>query len=273
MSSIPLSAKPVTVPDFRAAKGRRKLAVVTGYDYTSAKILDAAGVDAILVGDSLGMVVQGHSSSLPVTLAQMLYHVRCVLRGTGRALVVADLPFLSYQISPGQAVRNAGTFLKAGAAAVKIEGGERMADQIAACVRADIPVMGHVGLTPQAVNQLGGYGARGRSQAEYARILDDAAAVAQAGAMGMVLEGVVDTLADTVAATVDVPVIGIGASAKCDGQVLVTEDMLGLFERTPRFVKRYADMAGFVTEAAAAYAADVRARTFPTDDQIYKPKP
>ena len=160
-----------------------------------------------------------------------------------------------------------------GCAAVKLEGGVAMAETIAFLSARGIPVMGHVGLTPQAVNQLGGYGARGRSQAEYARILDDATAVAQAGAMGMVLEGVVDTLADTVAATVDVPVIGIGASAKCDGQVLVTEDMLGLFERTPRFVKRYADMAGFVTEAAAAYAADVRARTFPTDDQIYKPKP
>ena len=267
MSSIPLSAKPVTVPDFRAAKGRRKLAVVTGYDYTSAKILDAAGVDAILVGDSLGMVVQGHSSSLPVTLAQMLYHVRCVLRGTGRALVVADLPFLSYQISPGQAVRNAGTFLKAGAAAVKIEGGERMADQIAACVRADIPVMGHVGLTPQSVRKLGGF----KVQRDAAQILADARAVEAAGAFSLVIESVPPAIADEVTKAVSIPTIGIGAGVGCDGQVLVFHDLLGLYpDFRPKFAKAFAELGGLATKAVEAYCREVRDGTFPGPEHTFK---
>ena len=273
----PTPMKRLTVPAIRAHKEKgvtaEPLVMLTAYTVRMAQILDPH-CDILLVGDSLGQVIYGLPSTLPVTLDMMCAHGAAVVRGSYHSVVIVDMPFGSYEGSPQQAFASASRVMaETGCAAVKLEGGVAMAETIAFLSARGIPVMGHVGLTPQAVNQLGGYGARGRSQAEYARILDDATAVAQAGAMGMVLEGVVDTLADTVAATVDVPVIGIGASAKCDGQVLVTEDMLGLFERTPRFVKRYADMAGFVTEAAAAYAADVRARTFPTDDQIYKPKP
>jgi 3-methyl-2-oxobutanoate hydroxymethyltransferase len=276
----PAPMKRLTVPAIRARKGPRDsggvtaepLVMLTAYTVRMAQILDPH-CDILLVGDSLGQVIYGLPSTLPVTLDMMCAHGAAVVRGSYHSVVIVDMPFGSYEGSPQQAFANASRVMaETGCAAVKLEGGVAMAETIAFLSARGIPVMGHVGLTPQAVNQLGGYAARGRSQAEYARILDDAKAVSQAGAMGMVLEGVVDTLADTVAATVDVPVIGIGASAKCDGQVLVTEDMLGLFERTPRFVKRYAAMADFISEAAAAYAADVRARTFPTADQIYKPK-
>jgi 3-methyl-2-oxobutanoate hydroxymethyltransferase len=269
--------KRLTVPAIRARKEKgvtaEPLVMLTAYTVRMAQILDPH-CDILLVGDSLGQVIYGLPSTLPVTLDMMCAHGAAVVRGSYHSVVIVDMPFGSYEGSPQQAFASASRVMaETGCAAVKLEGGVAMAETIAFLSARGIPVMGHVGLTPQAVNQLGGYGARGRSKAEYARILDDAKAVSQAGAMGMVLEGVVDTLADTVAATVDVPVIGIGASAKCDGQVLVTEDMLGLFERTPRFVKRYAAMADFVGEAAAAYAADVRSRAFPTADQIYKPKP
>ena len=272
----PAPMKRLTVPAIRARKDKgvtaEPLVMLTAYTVRMAQILDPH-CDILLVGDSLGQVIYGLPSTLPVTLDMMCAHGAAVVRGSYHSVVIVDMPFGSYEGSPQQAFASASRVMaETGCAAVKLEGGTAMAETIAFLSARGIPVMGHVGLTPQAVNQLGGYGARGRSDAEYARILDDAKAVAQAGAMGMVLEGVVDTLADKVAASVDVPVIGIGASAKCDGQVLVTEDMLGLFERTPRFVKRYADMAGFVGEAAASYAADVRARTFPTADQIYKPK-
>ncbi len=273
----PTPMKRLTVPAIRARKDKgvtaEPLVMLTAYTVRMAQILDPH-CDILLVGDSLGQVIYGLPSTLAVTLDMMCAHGAAVVRGSYHSVVIVDMPFGTYEGSPQQAFASASRVMaETGCAAVKLEGGVAMAETIAFLSARGIPVMGHVGLTPQAVNQLGGYGARGRSQAEYARILDDAKAVSQAGAMGMVLEGVVDTLADTVAATVDVPVIGIGASAKCDGQVLVTEDMLGLFERTPRFVKRYAAMADFVGEAAAAYAADVRARTFPTSDQIYKPKP
>jgi 3-methyl-2-oxobutanoate hydroxymethyltransferase len=273
----PAPMKRLTVPAIRAHKEKgvtaEPLVMLTAYTVRMAQILDPH-CDILLVGDSLGQVIYGLPSTLPVTLEMMCAHGAAVVRGSYHSVVIVDMPFGSYEGSPQQAFASASRVMaETGCAAVKLEGGVAMAETIAFLSARGIPVMGHVGLTPQAVNQLGGYGARGRSQAEYARILDDAKAVSQAGAMGMVLEGVVDTLADTVAASVDVPVIGIGASANCDGQVLVTEDMLGLFERTPRFVKRYAAMAEFVSEAAAAYAADVRARTFPTADQIYKPKP
>ena len=273
----PAPMKRLTIPAIRARKDKgvtaEPLVMLTAYTVRMAQILDPH-CDILLVGDSLGQVIYGLPSTLPVTLDMMCAHGAAVVRGSYHSVVIVDMPFGSYEGSPQQAFNSASRVMaETGCAAVKLEGGVAMAETIAFLSARGIPVMGHVGLTPQAVNQLGGYNARGRSQAEYARILDDAKAVSQAGAMGMVLEGVVDTLADTVAATVDVPVIGIGASAKCDGQVLVTEDMLGLFERTPRFVKRYAAMADFVSEAAAAYAADVRARTFPTADQIYKPKP
>jgi 3-methyl-2-oxobutanoate hydroxymethyltransferase len=273
----PALMKRLTVPAIRARKDAgvtaEPLVMLTAYTVRMAQILDPH-CDILLVGDSLGQVIYGLPSTLPVTLDMMCAHGAAVVRGSYHSVVIVDMPFGSYEASPQQAFASAARVMsETGCAGIKLEGGMAMADTIAFLSARGIPVMAHVGLTPQAVNQLGGYGARGRNEAEYARILDDAKAVAQAGAFSMVLEGVLETLADTLAATVDVPVIGIGASAKCDGQVLVTEDMLGLFERTPRFVKRYAAMADFVNDAAAAYAADVRARTFPTADQIYQPKP
>jgi len=261
------SAKPVTVPEFRAARGERRLAVVTAYDYTSAVIADAAGVDAILVGDSLGMVVQGHNTSLPVTLNEMLYHLRCVVRGTKRALIVVDLPFMSYQVSPRQAVKNAGKLLKAGAHAVKLEGGVRMAEAVAACVRADIPVMGHVGLTPQSVHRMGGF----KVQRDADELIADAKAVEHAGAFSMVVEGVPTEIGAKVTAAVNVPTIGIGAGPHCDGQVLVWHDMLGLYDAMrPKFVKRYAELAATAKDAVAAYCAEVRNGTFPTAEHGFK---
>lgn len=267
MSSNPPSVRPVTVPDFRSAKGQRKLAVVTGYDYTAARLLDAAGVDAILVGDSLGMVVQGHPNPLPVTLPQMLYHTQCVLRGTKRALVIGDLPFLSYQDSPRRAVRSAGQFLKAGAAGVKLEGGEKMAEHIAACVRADIPVMGHVGLTPQSVQRLGGF----KVQRDAAQILADAKAVEQAGAFALVIESVPPAIADEVTKAIRIPTIGIGAGASCDGQVLVFHDLLGLFpDFRPKFVKAFAELGTAVTAGVSAYCQAVRDGSFPGPEHTFK---
>src|SRR5260221_5054346 len=240
MSATPPVPRPVTVPDFRTAKARGdKLAVVTAYDYTSARLADDAGVDCILVGDSLGMVVQGHPTALPVTLGQIAYHTRCVVRGARRALIVADMPFLSYQVSPAQAVRNAGKLIKiAGAHAVKLEGGERMADAIRAVVNAGIPVMGHIGLTPQSVHLLGGF----KVQRDAEQLLDDAKAVEEAGAFSLVVESVPAEVGAKITQAVAIPTIGIGAGPSCDGQVLVFHDMLGLFtDFKPKFVKRYAD--------------------------------
>lgn len=273
----PAPMKRLTIPAIRARKDNGMtvdpLVMLTAYTVRMAQILDPH-CDILLVGDSLGQVIYGLPSTLAVTIDMMCAHGAAVVRGSYHSVVIVDMPFGSYETSPPQAFASASRVMaETGCAGVKLEGGAAMAETIAFLSARGIPVMGHVGLTPQAVNQLGGYGARGRSEAEYARILDDAKAVAAAGAFAIVLEGVVETLADAVAASVVVPVIGIGASAKCDGQVLVTEDMLGMFERTPRFVKRYAAMADFIGEAVAAYAADVRARTFPTADQIYKPKP
>ena len=259
--------RPITVPDLRAARGVRRLAVVTAYDFTSAVIADAAGVDCILVGDSLGMVVQGHTTSLPVTMNEMLYHLRCVVRGTKRALVVADMPFMSYQVSPRQAVKNAGKLLKAGAHAVKLEGGVRMADAVAACVRADIPVMGHVGLTPQSVHRMGGF----KVQRDADELLADAHAVQAAGAFSMVVEGVPTEIGAKVTAAVNIPTIGIGAGPHCDGQVLVWHDLLGLYDGLrPKFVKRYAELGAMAKDAVAAYCAEVRAGTFPAAEHGFK---
>jgi 3-methyl-2-oxobutanoate hydroxymethyltransferase len=268
MSSLPdPSARPVTVPDFRAAKGTRKLAVVTAYDFTAAKLADDAGVDAILVGDSLGMVIQGHTNPLPVTLAQMAYHTAMVARGAKRPLLLADLPFGSYGESPGQAVRSATKLLKAGAHAVKLEGGERMADAVAACVRADIPVMGHIGLTPQSIHRLGGF----KVQRDAARLMADAKAAEQAGAFALLVEGVPTDLGTTVTAAVSIPTIGIGAGPGCDGQVLVWHDLLGLYDAfKPKFVKRYADLGDTVRSALKAYCTEVRIGTFPGPEHGFK---
>ena len=268
MSAV-VPPKQITVPEFRAAKARgAKLAVVTAYDYTSARLCDEAGVDAILVGDSVGMVIQGHPTSLPVTLDEMIYHTRCVIRGTRRALVVVDLPFMTYQVSPRQAVRNAGRLLKeAGAHAVKIEGGVRMRDALRACVDAGIPVMGHVGLTPQAVHQLGGF----KVQRDADQLLADAAAVEQAGAFALVVESVPAELGAKITGAVNVPTIGIGAGAGCDGQVLVFHDLLGLFpDFKPKFAKRYADLGGAVKSAVESYCREVREGAFPTAEHSFR---
>ena len=255
------------MPEFRAARGVRKLAVVTAYDFTSAFIADAAGVDCILVGDSLGMVVQGQSTSLPVSMTEMLYHLRCVVRGTKRALIVADLPFMSYQVSPRQAVTNAGRLLKAGAHAVKLEGGVRMADAVAACVRADIPVMGHIDLTPQSVHRMGGF----KVQRDADELLADARAVEQAGAFSLVVEGVPTDIGTKVTAAVTVPTVGIGAGPHCDGPVLVWHDLLGLYDGLrPKFVKRYAELGQLAKGAVAEYCEEVRAGTFPAAEHGFK---
>jgi 3-methyl-2-oxobutanoate hydroxymethyltransferase len=267
----------VTVPQIRARKvdGRTEqpLVMLTAYTARQAQLLDAH-CDMLLVGDSLGQVIYGLPSTLPVTLEMMAAHGAAVVRGSYHALVIVDMPFGSYERSPEQAFESASWLLKqTGAAAVKMEGGAAMAPTVRFLTERGIPVIGHVGLTPQAVNTLGGYGARGRSEAEARKIVGDAQAIADAGAFALVIEGVVEPIAVAITEAVACPTIGIGASAACDGQVLVTEDMLGLFERTPRFVKRYADLATEIGEAAGRYAEEVRGRSFPTADQTYQPKP
>ncbi len=269
MSAPPAASKPVTVPEFVAAKAAgRRLAVLTAYDYTMARLFDQAGIDALLIGDSLGMVVQGHTNSLRVTLDEVIYHSRCVARGAARALVIADLPFMSYQVSPEQALTSAGRLIKEGDAhAVKLEGGGRSAEKVRKIVDAGIPVMAHVGLTPQSVRQLGGF----RVQRDADRLLDDAKAVADAGAFAVVVECVPAEVAARITAALPIPTIGIGAGAGCDGQVLVAHDMLGLFEDVrPRFVKRYADLADAVRQAAGAYCREVRDGAFPTKEHEFK---
>jgi len=266
---MPTVDPPVTLPDFAAWKGQgRKIAVLTAYDYTMAGLLDAAGADCLLVGDSLGTVVQGHDTTLRVTLDQMLYHAEMVARAARRALVVADLPFLSYQASIEQAILSAGRFLKeTQCQAVKLEGGRRMAATIRALVEADIPVMGHVGLTPQSVRRLGGY----KVQRDAEAIVADARAVADAGAFAVVLECVPAEVAARVTAELPIPTIGIGAGPECDGQVLVISDLLGLFEGfRPKFVRRYAELGPLVREAASRYVADVRAGRFPGPDESFR---
>ena len=269
----PAPMKRLTVPALRARKGGEPIVMLTAYTARMAQLLDPH-CDILLVGDSLGQVIYGLPSTLPVSLDMMCGHGAAVVRGSYHALVIVDMPFGTYEAAPEIAFENAARLLKeTGAAGVKLEGGKAMAETVAFLAARGVPVMGHVGLTPQSVNALGGYGARGRSNAEHAQILEDARAVAEAGAFAIVVEGVVESLADEIVAAAPCPVIGIGASARCDGQVLVAEDMLGLFERTPRFVKRYGDLAGTIGAAAAAYAADVRARAFPGGDQVYPAKP
>jgi 3-methyl-2-oxobutanoate hydroxymethyltransferase len=259
----------VTVPDFLAAKARgQRLTMLTAYDYTMARLLDAAGVDSLLVGDSLGMVIQGHPDSLGVTLDEVIYHTRMVVRGVRRSLVVADMPFMSFQVSPQQALANAGRLLKEGGArAVKLEGGARVAAAVAAIATADIPVMGHIGLTPQSVRRLGGF----KVQRDAEQLLSDARALEAAGAFALVVECVPADLAARVTAAVKVPTIGIGAGAGCDGQVLVTHDLLGLFDDLrPRFVKQYAELGREVTRAAEAYCREVREGTFPDAEHSFR---
>ncbi|GLI96489.1 3-methyl-2-oxobutanoate hydroxymethyltransferase [Sphingobium sp. BS19] len=272
----PAPMKRLTVPAIRARKAdgvtAEPIVMLTAYTARMAQLLDPH-CDLLLVGDSLGQVIYGLPSTVPVSLDMMCAHGAAVVRGSYHSVVIVDMPFGSYEASPVQAFESAARILKeTGAAGVKLEGGEAMAETIAFLLARGIPVCAHVGLTPQAVNALGGYGARGRSEAEASKILRDAKAVAEAGCFTMVVEGVLEDVADAITAAVPCPVIGIGASARCDGQVLVTEDMLGMFDRVPRFVKRYEAMGDMIADAAMRYASDVRDRSFPTDEQVYRPK-
>jgi 3-methyl-2-oxobutanoate hydroxymethyltransferase len=272
----PVPGKRMTVPAIRGRKKDGKteqpLVMLTAYTMRMAQLLDPH-CEMLLIGDSLGQVIYGLPSTVPVTIEMMCAHGAAVVRGSWHALVAVDMPFGSYEASPQQAFESAARIMKeTGCAAVKLEGGEAMAPTIDFLTHRGIPVIGHVGLTPQAVNVLGGYGARGKSADEAKKILADAKAVAEAGAFCIVVEGVMEEIAEKVTAAVPCPIIGIGASPKCDGQVLVTEDMLGLFERTPRFVKRYADLASEIGEAVGRYADEVRTRSFPTEEQTYRPK-
>jgi 3-methyl-2-oxobutanoate hydroxymethyltransferase len=262
----------VTTATLRARKGSgERIAVLTAYDVVFARLADEAGIDVVLVGDSLGMVVQGERSTLAVTLDEMVYHSRIVSRGVRRAHLVADLPFMSYQASVEDGMRASGRLLKEGRAeAVKLEGGEEVAELVGRLVRAGIPVMGHVGMTPQSMHQLGGFKVQGRTDAQRAKILADARAVTDAGAYAVVIEAVPHTLASQITAAVAVPTIGIGAGVDCDGQVMVMHDLLGLEPAwKPRFVRRYAEMGKAAGEAFAAYAADVRAGRFPAPQETY----
>jgi len=264
----PETSKPVTIPDFARWKNQgRPISVLTAYDFTFARLLDEAGVDCLLVGDSLGTTVQGHETTLPVTLDQMVYHTEMVARGAHRAFVVADLPFMSYQPSVSDALRAAGRLLKeTRCRAVKLEGGRAFAPTISALVDAGIPVMGHIGLMPQSVHRLGGY----KVQRDQEALLADARAVADAGAFAMVLECVPADLARAVSEAVSVPTIGIGAGVGCDGQVLVLHDMLGLLDSfRPKFARRYAELASSVRDAARAYVDDVKHRRFPSDAESF----
>ncbi len=272
----PAPMKRLTVPAIQRRKFEGKteqpLVMLTAYTARQAQLLDPH-CDILLVGDSLGQVIYGLPSSLQVTIDMMCAHGAAVVRGSYHSLVVVDMPFGSYEASPQAAFTSASRIMaETGCAAVKLEGGAAMAETIAFLVARGIPVMAHVGLTPQAVNVLGGYGARGRTQQEQEKIISDGMAVAKAGAFAVVVEGVIEPVAISLTKSIDIPTIGIGASAQCDGQVLVTEDMLGMFERVPRFVKRYEEIAGTIAGAAARYAEEVRSRAFPGNEQTYQPK-
>lgn len=258
-----------TTQDIRNRKGAEPIVVLTAYTAPMAALLDEH-TDILLVGDSLGMVLYGMESTLPVTVEMMVQHGRAVMRGSQSSLVVIDMPFGSYQESPERAFRNASHILaETGAQAVKLEGGSEMAETVRFLTQRGVPVMGHVGLTPQHVQQFGGFRVQGRDDKAAQKIMSDAAAISDAGAFSMVIEGVVESLASEMTQHMAVPTIGIGASAACDGQVLVSEDMLGLNAWTPKFVKRYADMASLIREAAKAYADEVRNRTFPDSNNTY----
>lgn len=260
-----MNSKFTTQSFLEAKKKGEKITMLTAYDYSMAKILDESGVDAILVGDSLGMVFQGHESTLEVTVDEMVYHCRCVSRGLKRALLVGDMPFLSYHVSIEEAVRNAGRLIQEGrASAVKLEGGRDMAETVKAIVRAQIPVMGHIGLTPQSVHVLGGFKVQGKEEAKAKALIADAIALEEAGAFSLVLESVPEELARIITEKVGIPTIGIGAGRYCDGQVLVINDILGMYsDFTPKFVKQYAHLKETITGAVNEYIQDVKAQRFP----------
>ena len=269
-----MSSAQIRVPDFALKKRRgEKIAVITAYDAVMARLFDQAGIDAVLVGDSLGMVVLGFETTLPVTLDMMVHHTAAVSRGTKRALVIADMPFLSYQVDVAQAVRNAGRLLQdGGAAAVKLEGGRAVVEVVERLVSVGIPVVGHLGLLPQSVHQLGGYRRQGTTPGQVEVLLSDAVALEDAGAFAVVLESVPAEVARTVSARLKIPTIGIGAGPDCDGQVLVGHDMLGLSGGpVPSFVKTYARLGETVVDATRAYIADIRAERFPDNTASARP--
>jgi 3-methyl-2-oxobutanoate hydroxymethyltransferase len=257
--------KKVTVPSIRAMKRVARIGMLTAYDYPTAKIADAAGTDIILVGDSLGMVVLGYPDTLSVTLDEMLHHTRAVARGTQRALVVGDMPYLTYHVSNEESVRNAGEFIRAGARAVKIEGGKpARIKTVEAILNAEIPVMGHIGLTPQSVNVVGGFKLQGKNADDARRLIDEAVALEQSGCFSLVLECVPEELAALITERISIPTIGIGAGPSCDGQVLVFHDLLGLYDgHTAKFVRRYANVGDDMRTAIAKYLDDVRTGRFP----------
>jgi 3-methyl-2-oxobutanoate hydroxymethyltransferase len=266
LESAPVARKKVTTATFRKMKASGvPISMLTAYDYPTALAEDRAGVDSILVGDSLAMVVLGYQNTLPVTMDEMLHHCRAVARGSQYALLIGDMPFMSYQVSVEEAVRNAGRFLQEGGMeAVKLEGGQERLEAVRAITGAGIPVMGHLGLTPQSVNALGGFRPQGKTAAAAVQLLEDALLLEQAGCFSLVLESVPARVARVVSSKLSIPTIGIGAGVGCDGQVLVTHDLLGLFDRfTPRFVKKYADFHGAMQRAFTEYIGDVHARTFP----------
>lgn len=262
----------VTVPEIKRMKEKgEKITALTAYDYSFARILDAAGIDILLVGDSLGSVIQGQESTLPVTLDDVIYHTRAVVRGRKRALVVADMPFLSFQISVEEAKRNAGRLLQQGGAeAVKLEGGVEMLETVEAIVEIGIPVMGHVGLTPQSLHRFGGYKVQGKDRDQREKIIQDALAVEEGGAFSIVLEGIPMDLAQEITRRLSIPTIGIGAGLHCDGQVLVVHDMLGLFDMyAPKFVKQYADLKGVMAEAVKNFITEVKEGRFPDEEHSF----
>jgi 3-methyl-2-oxobutanoate hydroxymethyltransferase len=265
------SADKVTILDFARWKEKgERIVVITAYDALFARIFDDVGVDAILVGDSLGQVVLGLTSTLGVTMEDMVRHTGAAARGTRRAFLIADMPFLSFQTGPEEAIRNAGRLLQVGAQAVKLEGGRTMESTIRAITRCDIPVMAHVGLTPQSVHRMGGYRVQGREEAQRQRLRDDARAVQEAGAFSVVLEGIPADLAGEITEEIAIPTIGIGAGPRCDGQVLVMQDLLGLFDEfRPKFVKRFGELKKPVQDAVRAYADEVRRGKFPGKEHSF----
>ena len=265
----------VTIRDLKEMKRRgEKIAMITAYDYASARIVEEAGVPIILVGDSLGQVMLGYDSTVPVTMDEMLHHIRAVVRGTRKVHIVGDMPFMSYQADVGEAVRNAGRILKeSGAQSVKLEGGRHVAETVGRIVRSGIPVMGHIGLTPQAVNQLGGYRVQGKTPRTAVELVEDARALEEAGAYAVVLESVPAPLAEFITERLSMPTIGIGAGVHCDGQVQVFHDMLGLFtDFVPKHARRYANLAEVIKAAVSDYVGDVHDQTFPSDKESFSMK-
>lgn len=264
--------KAITIQSFQESKQKQqKITMLTAYDYAMAKMIDNCGMDAILVGDSLGMVVQGRDSTLEVTMNDMVYHCACVARGVKNALLIGDMPFLSYHICVEEAVHNAGRLVQQGKVdAVKLEGGKNQTEAVRAIVRAQIPVMGHIGLTPQSVHMLGGYKVQGKDAEKASQLVEDALALQEAGAFCIVLEAVPEELARLITEKLLIPTIGIGAGRYCDGQVLVVNDLLGMYDDfTPKFVKRYANLRGTITDAVSAYVQDVREQRFPEKQHTF----